>query len=112
VAGFIGMFNSIHFWIRWRGLRKSVLTGAGVVQWVQSLHLQAWAAQLRRVGLLLVTVLLLAYFARWKSSDVLLWMVAVLLVSVTLKRWALSGFTIFYLVCAASVGMVFFGIHG
>ena len=53
VAGFLGIFNSVHLWLRWRGLQKAIHEGPLVVRWVQSLHLQAWAAQIRRIGLLL-----------------------------------------------------------
>jgi len=50
VVGFLCMFNSIHFWIRWRGLQKAMAEGPLVVRWVESLHLQKWAAQMRRIG--------------------------------------------------------------
>jgi hypothetical protein len=41
----------------------------------------------------------------------LLWMVAVLLGSAILKRWGMSTFVIFYLVCAVSVVMTFLRIQ-
>jgi len=41
----------------------------------------------------------------------LIWMVAVLLGSAILKRWRISTFFIFYLVCAVSVAMTKLGIH-
>ncbi len=110
-VGFLSLFNSIHFWLRWRGLQKAVADGPLVVRWVQSLHLQAWAAQIRRVGLLFLVAMIMVYLARWTSSQMLLWMVAVLLGTVILKRWELPGFAIFYLVCGASVAMTYLGIH-
>jgi len=111
VVGFLSMFNSIHLWLRWRGLQKAVADGPLVVHWVESLHLQVWAAQMRRVGLLLLAAMVLLYLARWTSSDMMLWMVAILLGSIVMKRWAFSGVAIFYWVCAASVAMTFLGIH-
>jgi len=111
IVGFLAIFNSVHLWLRGRGLQKAIKEGPSVVQWVQSLHLQMWAAQIRRVGMLLLAVMVLVYFSRWTSSDMLLWMVAVLLGTVILKRWAVSGSVIFYTVCAASVAMTFLGIH-
>ena len=41
----------------------------------------------------------------------LLWMVAVLLGSAILKRWGLSTFVMFYLVCGVSMVMTTLGIH-
>lgn len=111
VVGFLSMFNSIHLWLRWRGLQKAAFEGPLVVRWVESLHLQVWATQIRRMGLLVMAALILAYLARWSSSQMLLWMVATLLGSMILKRWQFSGFSIFYLVCAASITMTFLGIH-
>jgi PTS system mannose-specific IID component len=111
VAGFLGLFNAVHLWLRWRGLQRAAAEGPAVVKWVQSLSLQAWAAQIRRIGLLLLMVLILFYLSRWRSSDLLLWMVAVLLGTVIFKRWAFSGVTIFYIVCAASVAMAWLGVH-
>jgi mannose/fructose/N-acetylgalactosamine-specific phosphotransferase system component IID len=111
VAGFLGLFNAIHLWLRWRGLQKSVNQGPLVVRWVQSLNLQTWASQIRRMGLLLLAVMVLVYLSRWTSSDMLLWMVAVLLGTVIMKRWALSGTAIFYAVCLVSGTMTVAGIH-
>jgi mannose/fructose/N-acetylgalactosamine-specific phosphotransferase system component IID len=111
VAGFLGMFNAVHLWLRWRGLQKAAATGPGVVSWVQSLHLQAWAAQLRRIGLLILAALIFVYLERWSTSPILFWMVVILLGTVILKRWALSGVGIFYLVCAAAAAMAFLGIQ-
>jgi mannose/fructose/N-acetylgalactosamine-specific phosphotransferase system component IID len=111
VVGFLSMFNSIHIWLRWRGLSKAAEEGPLVVRWVESLHLQKWADQIRRVGLLFLFVMVLIYFARWSASEMLIWMVAVLLGTAILKRWGLSTFFIFYLVCAASMAMTFLGIH-
>ncbi len=111
VVGFISVFNSIHLWLRWRGLQKAVHDGPMVVRWVQSLHLQAWAAQIRRIGLLLTAGIILVYLARWRTSEILLWMVAVLLGSMIVKRWALSSFVIFYVVCAVSVAMTLLGLY-
>jgi len=111
VVGFLSMFNSIHIWLRWRGLQKAVADGPLVVRWVESLHLQKWAAQIRRVGLLFLFTMVLVYFARWTASELLIWMIAVLLGSAILKRWRLSTFVIFYLVCAVSMAMTKLGIH-
>jgi mannose/fructose/N-acetylgalactosamine-specific phosphotransferase system component IID len=111
VVGFLAMFNSIHVWLRWMGLQKATTDGPMVVRWVESLHLQIWATQIRRFGLLFLAAMVMAYLARWTSSQMLLWMVAVLLGSMILKRWGLSGFLIFYLVCGVSVAMTFLGIH-
>ncbi len=111
IVGFLSMFNSIHIWLRWRGLQKAAADGPVVVQWVQSLHLQKWAAQIRRIGLLFLFTMVLIYFSRWKASEMLIWMVAVLLGSAILKRWRMSTFVIFYLVCAVSVAMTAIGIH-
>lgn len=108
IAGFLAIFNSAHLWLRWRGLQKAVSDGPLVVRWVQSLHLQSWAAQIRRLGLFLLVIMIMAYLARWNSAKLLLWMVAVLLGTVLVKRWAFSGFTIFYLVCAVSIAMAKF----
>src|SRR5882724_8940353 len=105
------MFNSIHIWLRWRGLSKAASDGPLVVRWIESLHLQAWAAQIRRIGLLFLFVMVLIYFARWTASEMLLWMVAVLLGSAILKRWGLSTFVLFYLVCGVSVAMTLLWIH-
>jgi hypothetical protein len=111
VVGFLSMFNSIHIWLRWRGLQKAASDGPLVVQWVQSLHLQKWAAQIRRVGLLFLFTMVLIYFARWTASELLIWMVAVLLGSAILKRWHLPTFVIFYMVCGIALGMTILGIH-
>ena len=111
VGGFLGIFNSVHLWLRWRGLQKAVHDGPLVVRWVQSLHLQAWAAQIRRIGLLLLVIMVMAYFARWTSSQMLLWMIAVLLGTVIMKRWGVPSFILFYIVCGVSVAMTFLGIH-
>jgi mannose/fructose/N-acetylgalactosamine-specific phosphotransferase system component IID len=111
VAGFLCMFNGVHLWLRWRGLQKAVQDGPGVVRWVESLHLQAWAAEIRRLGLLLVVVLILMVLGRWTSSNMLIWMFGVLLGTVVLKRWAFSGFAIFYLVSIASLALGYFGVH-
>jgi PTS system mannose-specific IID component len=111
VAGFLGIFNSVHLWLRWRGLQKAVHEGPLVVRWVQSLHLQAWASQIRRIGLLLMVIMIMVYFARWTSSQMLLWMIAVLLGTVIMKRWGVPSYVLFYLVCGVSVAMTFFGIH-
>jgi PTS system mannose-specific IID component len=89
VVGFLCMFNAVHLWLRWRGLQKAAQDGPGVVRWVESLHLQAWASEIRRLGLLLLVVLVLVY----------------------LGRWAFSGFAIFYLVSAASLALGYFGVH-
>jgi len=111
IVGFLSMFNSIHIWLRWRGLQKAASDGPLVVRWVESLHLQKWAAQIRRVGLLFLFSMVLVYFARWAASEMLIWMVAVLLGSAILKRWRLSTFFIFYLVCGVSIAMTALGIH-
>jgi mannose/fructose/N-acetylgalactosamine-specific phosphotransferase system component IID len=109
-VGFICMFNTVHLWLRWRGLQKAAQDGPGVVRWVESLHLQAWAAQIRRLGLLLLVVMSLIYLGRWTSSDLLLWMVGVLLTTIVMKRWAFSGFAIFYLVTGGALALGFVGI--
>ncbi len=111
VIGFLCMFNAVHLWLRWRGLQKAIQDGPGVVRWVESLHLQAWASQIRRMGLLLLVVLVLVYLGRWSASNLLLWMFGVLLGTVVLKRWAVSGFLIFYLVAAGAMALAFFGVH-
>jgi mannose/fructose/N-acetylgalactosamine-specific phosphotransferase system component IID len=111
VAGFLGLFNAVHLWLRWRGLQRAAADGPLVVKWVQSLSLQTWAAQTRRVGLLLLMVMILFYLSRWRSSDLLLWMVAVLLGTIILKRWAWNGVTLFYLVVGASVAMAWLGVQ-
>ena len=68
VVGFLCMFNAVHLWLRWRGLQKAAHEGPGVVHWVESLHLQAWAAQLRHMGLLLLVIMVLVYLGHWASS--------------------------------------------
>ena len=82
-----------------------------MVRWVESLHLQGWAAQLRRMGLFLLAVLVLVYLGRSSSSNLLLWMVGVLLGAIVLKRWSLSGFAIFYLVIAVAMALSSFGVR-
>jgi mannose/fructose/N-acetylgalactosamine-specific phosphotransferase system component IID len=109
-AGFLGLFNAVHVWLRWRGLQRSVAVGPQVVGWVQSLHLQPWAAQIRRLGILAMVIMILLYLARWRSSDMLFWMFAILLGTMVLKRWAVSGWVIFYTVCAASFVMTKLGV--
>jgi len=111
VVGFLSMFNSIHLWLRWRGLQKAVSDGPLVVRWVESLHLQKWAAQIRRVGLLFLFFMVLVYFSHWTRSELLIWMVAVFLGSAILKRWGLSTFVIVYLVCGVSLAMTKLEIH-
>jgi len=111
IVGFLSMFNSIHIWLRWRGLSKAAQEGPLVVHWLQSLHLQAWAAQIRRVGLLFLFIMVLIYLSRWTASEMLIWMVAVLLGSAILKRWGLSTAVLFYFVCGVSVVMTMLGIH-
>ena len=112
VAGFLAIFNCVHLWLRWRGLHKAAVDGPQVVKWVQSLHLQTWAAQIRRIGLLLLVFMVMVYLSRWTSSPMLLWMVAVLLGSVILKRWGMANALIFYGVCGVSFAMTFIGIQG
>jgi|GEM_PF-993681 len=109
-AGFLGLFNAVHLWLRWRGLQRSMAIGPQVVGWVQSLHLQPWASQIRRLGILLMAAMILMYLARWRSSDMLLWMFAVLLGTMVFKRWTISGWVIFYSVCAASFVMTKMGV--
>ena len=111
IVGFLSMFNSIHIWLRWRGLQKAMAEGPGVVRWLESLHLQKWAAQIRRIGLAFLFCMVLVYFSHWATSEMLLWMVAVLLGSAIVRRWGLSAFIIFYLVCGVSVAMTMVGIH-
>lgn len=111
VAGFLCAFNSVHLWLRWRGLQKGAADGPGAVRWVQSLNLQAWAAQVRRVGLGLLLVMMVVYLMRWKSADILIWMMAIFLGAVILKRWGASSFLIFYLVCGACIAMTKLGIQ-
>lgn len=111
VVGFLCMFNAVHLWLRWRGLHKAVSEGPGVVRWVESLHLQAWAAQVRRMGLILLVVLVLVYLGRWTSSNLLIWMVGILLGTLVLKRWAVSGFVLFYGVAVAALALSYFGIR-
>lgn len=111
VVGFLAMFNSIHLWLRWRGLQKAVQDGPLVVRWVESLHLQMWAAQIRRVGLLFLFSMVLVYFSHWTATEMLIWMIAVLLGSAIARRWGLSTFVIFYLVCGVCVAMTQLGIH-
>jgi hypothetical protein len=111
VWGFLGLFNLVHVWLRWRGLQKACHEGPLVVGWIQSLSLQAWAAQLRRVALLLLAVMALFYLSRWSSAEIMIWMIAVLLGTIIMKRWALSSTLVFYGVCAVSVAMTFIGIH-
>jgi mannose/fructose/N-acetylgalactosamine-specific phosphotransferase system component IID len=111
IVGFLSMFNAVHLWLRWRGLQRAVIDGPGVVRWVESLHLQSWAAQIRRMGLLLVVILLLVYLGRWSHSNLLIWMVGSLLGTVVLKRWSMSGFGLFYLVIAAALSLSYFGVR-
>lgn len=111
IVGFLSMFNSIHLWLRWRGLTKAVAEGPLVVKWVESLHLQKWSSQIRRMGLLFLFVLVLVYFAQWTTSEMLIWLVAVFLGSAILKRWRVSTFMIFYLVCGLAMVMTLLGIH-
>jgi len=111
IVGFLCMFNATHLWLRWRGLQKAVQDGPGVVRWVESLHLQTWAAQIRRMGLLLIVILVLVYLGHWSSSNLLIWMVGILLGSIVLKRWSMSGLAVFYIVVIGAVGLGYFGIH-
>jgi mannose/fructose/N-acetylgalactosamine-specific phosphotransferase system component IID len=111
LLGFLGMFNVVQLWLRWRGLQKAVQDGPGVVRWVESLRLQTWAAEVRRMGLLLLVVLVLIYLGRWTMTNLLIWMVGALLGAVVMKRWSLSGFWIFYLVGAAAMALSYFGVH-
>jgi mannose PTS system EIID component len=111
IAGFLGLFNAIHLWLRARGLQKAASEGPLVVKWVQSLSLQAWAAQVRRIALLLMLAMVLFYLSRWASSSVLIWMVAVLLGTIIMKRWAMSSTMIFYVLCGVSILMTKVGIH-
>ncbi len=111
IVGFLVMFNAVHVWLRWRGLQRAVAEGPGVVRWVESLHLQAWAAQVRRMGLLLLVVLVLVYLGRWSASNFLIWMVGALLATIVLKRWSLSGFVLFYLVTFAALALSYFGVR-
>ena len=94
IVGFLSMFNSIHIWIRWRGLQKGVSDGPLVVRWVESLHLQKWAAQIRRMGLLFVFTMVLVYFSHWAASEMLIWMVAVLLGQRDFEAVGMSTFVI------------------
>ena len=62
----------------------------------------------RRSGasdLLFLFTMILIYFARWTASEMLLWMIAVLLGSAIMRRWGVSTFFMFYLVCGISVIM-------
>jgi mannose/fructose/N-acetylgalactosamine-specific phosphotransferase system component IID len=111
IVGFLVMFNAVHLWLRWRGLHRAVTEGPGVVRWVESLHLQAWSAQVRRMGLLLLVVLVLVYLGHWSQSNFLIWMVGALLATLVLKRWSLSGFVLFYLVTGAALALSYFGVR-
>jgi PTS system mannose-specific IID component len=111
VVGFLVLFNSVHLWLRWRGLHKAVAEGPLVVRWVESLHLQSWAAQIRRIGLVFLVAMILISLGRWASSNLLFLMFAVLLGAVVMKRWALSGFWVFYSVCALSLTISFAEFH-
>ncbi len=111
VVGFLSMFNSIHIWLRWRGLHKAASDGPLVVKWVESLHLQKWSAQILKMGLLFLFVIVLVYFSQWTASEMLIWLVAVFLGSAILKRWKVSTFIIFYLVCGLAMLMTVMGIH-
>lgn len=111
IAGFLCLFNALHIWIRWTGLYKGATQGPKVVAWVQSLQLQKWASQIRRLGLLIVGALIVGYLSRWRDSQMLVWMFGVLLGAMILRRWRCSGVTIFYLVCGASLAMTKVGIH-
>ncbi len=110
VLGFFILFNAVHVWLRAQGLYRAVSDGPMVVRWVESLHLQTWAAQIRRLGLLLVCAMILVYLGRWTTSSMLFGMMAVLLVTLVLKRWSASGLLVFYLVCGASVMMTMMGV--
>ena len=55
--------------------------------------------------------MVLVYLGHWSSSNLLLWMVGVLLGAVVMKRWSLSGFAIFYMVSAAALTLSYFGIR-
>lgn len=111
VAGFLGVFSTVHLWLRWRGLQIGIKEGPQAVKWLQGLHLQSWAAQIRRIGLLLLVVMTMFYLARWNSSEMLLWMISILLGTVILKRWRAPSVLIFYLVCATCVAMTYLGIE-
>jgi len=111
VGGFLCLFNALHLWLRWTGLYKGATQGPRVVAWIQSLELQKWASQIRRLGLLIVAALIVGYLARWRDSQMLVWMFAVLLGAMILRRWRYSGLTIFYLVCGASLVMTRAGIY-
>ena len=111
IVGFLCMFNAVHLWLRWRGLKKASQDGRGVVRWLESLHLQAWAAQIRRLGLLLLVVMVLIYLGRWTTSNLLIWMFGILLGTVVLKRWSSSGMVIFYMVTAVALTLSYFGVH-
>lgn len=107
VGGFLGLFNAVHLWLRWEGLRQGLGQGPQVVKWLQSLHLQPWASHVRRLGLVVVAVMILYYMARWRSSEMMIWMLGVVLGTMILKRWNVSGWTIFYAICGASYIMVY-----
>ncbi len=111
VVGFLAMFNSIHVWLRWRGLSKGASEGPLVVKWVESLHLQKWSAEIRRIGLLFLFAVVLVYFSRWTGSEMLIWLMAVFLGSAILKRWNVPIVVIFYLVCLLAMMMTQLGIH-
>jgi mannose PTS system EIID component len=111
VFGTLSLFNALQIWLRWQGLMKAAQLGPQVVGWVQSLELQRWASQIRRLGLVVVGAMCLGYLSRWRDSAMLVWMFGVMLGAVILKRWSFSGLWIFYLVCGASVVMTRMGIH-
>jgi mannose/fructose/N-acetylgalactosamine-specific phosphotransferase system component IID len=111
VGGFLGLFNFVHLWLRWRGLQRAVHDGPQVVRWVESLHMQLWAAQVRRLGLLLLVCIVLMYFGHWARSNLLVWMMGVFLGVVVMKRWAVSGFVVFYAVCALAIVLSVIGVQ-
>jgi PTS system mannose-specific IID component len=111
ITGFLILFNILHIWLRWHGLHKAVAEGPAVVRWVESLHLQTWTAQVRRIGLVALAALTLFYLKHWATSRMLLWMISVMLGSVVLKRWAVSSVFIFYGACSVAIAMVSLGVH-
>jgi PTS system mannose-specific IID component len=109
VIGFLVLFNTLHLGLRWEGLRRAAADGPMVVHWIQSLHLQAWAAQLRRVGLVILAVMILFYISHAARVTRYHWELGALLGALVLKRWALSGGVIFYAVVLLSLGLALFG---
>lgn len=54
VVIFLAFYNVFHLWMRWQGLFKGYELGEGVVGYIKSLDMPAWARRLKYAGAFLV----------------------------------------------------------